>query len=293
MKRLIVNADDLGWSQAVTRGIVQAHREGLLTSTTVMANLPGAAEALALARQEAPDLAVGIHLNLTEGKPLAPAAEVAPLLDAEGNLRRSLATLLREARRSEAVRRAAAREFEAQVAWARDQGLTPSHLDSHKHVHVHPAILPLVVDLARRHGVRAVRTTAEIRLPHLYHLLPDEWGVKQHVRQWLAGRLAARWGTAARQAVRRAGLATTDWFFGVRATGGVSAWLFLYLLQYAPDGTGELMVHPGLRDADDRRPTRLAESRPNELAAVCDPQVRAAAEAHGWTWATYGDLDHD
>jgi len=293
MKRLIVNADALGWSEPVTRGILQAHREGVLTSTTVMANLPGAAEALRLARAEAPDLAIGIHLNLTEGRPLAPVGEVAPLVDAEGNLRRSLPALWRAARRSEAVRQAIGRELELQVAWARDQGLAPSHFDSHKHVHLHPAILPLVIALAQRHGVRAIRTTAEIRLPHLYHFLPDEWTVKDHLRQWVAGHVARRWGAAARVAVGRAGLRTTDWFFGVRATGGVSAWLLAYLMERAPDGTGELMVHPGLKDAESHRPTRLGESRPKELAAVCDPKVRAAAQAHGWTWATYGDLNHD
>lgn len=292
MKRLIVNADDFGWSECVTSGILKGHREGILTSTTVMANLPGAADALRRAREEAPGLGVGVHLNLTEGRPLAPAAEVAPLLDGEGNLRQSLVTLFREARRSEAVRKAISRELEAQVGWARDQGLAPSHLDSHKHVHMHPAVLPLVLELAARHGVGAIRTTAEIRLPHQYHFLPDAWGVGQHVRQWLVARLARRWAAAARPAVRGAGLATTDWFFGTRATGGVSAWLLLYLLEYAPEGTGEVMVHPGLGGETSQRPTRLVESRPKELEAICDRQVRAAAEARGWTWATYKDLNH-
>lgn len=299
VKRLIVNADDFGWSGAVTGGIIRAHREGLVTSTTLMANLEGAAEALARARQEAPGLAIGLHLNLTEGRPLAPPGEVAPILDRAGRLMPSLATLYRRLRLSGGARRAAARELEAQVRWALDHGLRPSHLDSHKHVHQIPAILPLVIDLARRHGIRAVRTTAELALPDIARFLPARhnlaggppgWSLAARVRQGMLVRIARRWGRRARRIVRSAGLATTDWFFGVRATGGISAELLEHLLCRAPEGTGELMVHPGEAEPNPARPTRLAASRPLELAAVCDPRVRLAADAHGWTRATFKDL---
>jgi len=308
VKRLIVNADDFGWSGAVTGGIIRAHREGLVTSTTLMANLEGAAEALARARQEAPGLAVGLHLNLTEGRPLAPPGEVATLLDREGRLMPSLATLYRRLRLSGGARRAAARELEAQVRWALDHGLRPSHLDSHKHVHQVPPLLPLVIDLARRHGIAAVRTTAELAVPGVARFLPARrnlaggspgWSAAARVRQAALARIARRWGRRARRIVRGAGLATTDWFFGVRATGGISAELLEHLLCCAPEGTGELMVHPGEAEPAPAgqyarpywaRPTRLAASRPLELAAVCDLRVRLAADAHGWTRATFKDL---
>ena len=292
MKRLIVNADDFGWSDAVTGGILRAHLEGVLTSTTLMANFPGAEAALERARREAPRLGIGLHLNVTEGRPLSGAA-AAPLVDAAGEFGRSLTALDRAVRRSEEARQAVAREWEAQIAWARDHGLAPTHLDSHKHVHLFPAILPTVIDLARRHGIGAIRTTAEVLVPHCYHFLPDEWGMKDHLRHWLLGHVARRWGRAAQPAVRAAGLATTDWFFGVRATGGVSAWLLRQLLEHAPEGTGEVMVHPGLPQVEGGRPTRLRSSRPLELEAVCDPAVRQAAESLGWTWATFGDLCHE
>jgi predicted glycoside hydrolase/deacetylase ChbG (UPF0249 family) len=292
MKRLIVNADDFGWSESVTGGILRAHLEGVLTSTTLMANLPGAGAALERARREAPRLGIGLHLNLTEGRPLSGDA-AAPLVDATGEFRGSLTALNRAARQSEEVRQAIAREWEAQAAWARDHGLAPTHLDSHKHVHLQPAILPIAVDLARRHRIGAIRTTVEIPVPHLYHFLPDEWSLKDHLRQWLLGRVARRWGRAAQAAVRAAGLKTTDWFFGVRATGGVSAWLLRQLLEHAPEGAGEVMVHPGLPGPEGGRPTRLRASRPLELEAVCDPAVRRAADSLGWTWATFGDLCYD
>jgi predicted glycoside hydrolase/deacetylase ChbG (UPF0249 family) len=181
-------------------------------------------------------------------------------------------------------------ELAAQAAWAGDHGFAPSHLDSHKHVHLHPSILPEVVALARRHGVRAVRTAAEIRLPHVGRLLPAGWGLGHRTAQWLRARLVRRWGLWAQSAVRREGLVTTDWFFGVRATGGVSARLLIRLLEAAPDGTGEVMVHPGLAEERSARPTRLADSRPLELQAVCDSEVRRALQAHGWGLTNYAEM---
>jgi len=293
MRRLIINADDFGWSEAVTGGILKAHREGVLTSTTLMTNLAGAEAALARAREEAPNLGIGIHLNLTEGGPLAPRDEAAPLAGPDGRFAFSLAGLFRAARDSQDVRWAIARELEAQIAWAEPHGLVPSHIDGHKHVHMHPAILPLAIDLARAHGIPAMRTTPEWRLPGIAGLLPRGWGAVDCLRQWLLERVARRWGRAAQTAARQAGLATADWFFGARATGGISAELLEQVLRQAPEGTGEIMVHPGLPEAAPQRPTRLGESRPRELAALCDPRVRRAAEEAGWTWATYKDLAND
>ena len=283
MKRLIVNADDFGWSEAVTSGILRGHRDGLITSTTLMANLPGAAAALARARREAPGLGLGLHLNLTEGPPLT-GESAAPLTGPDGQLIRSLITVVRLVRTSEAARLAAQREWEAQILWARDHGLRPTHLDGHKHVHLAPALLPVAIELARKHGIPAMRTTAEWRPADLPALLPREWGVKDRLRQLLLAWVGRRWGVAGRRAVRKAGLATTDWFFGVRATGGISAELIEYVLRNAPQGTGELMVHPG--EADEPPParrSRIDASRPKELAALCDARCRRAAEKNGWT----------
>jgi hopanoid biosynthesis associated protein HpnK len=293
MKRLIINADDFGWSEAVTSGILRAHREGVLTSTTLMTNLDGAEQALARARQEAPRLAIGVHLNLTEGRPVGPKEAVAPLAGEDGEFRFSLAALFLAVRRSAEVRQAVAAELAAQMAWAGQHGFEPSHVDGHRHVHLHPAVLPLVIVGARACGIRAIRTTAEWRLPQIARFLPSEWGVADRVRQCLLARIARRWGVRAQTIARGMGLATTDWFFGVRATGGISAEVLRQVLRLAPEGAGEIMVHPGLVDPDSRRPGRLRESRPRELAALCDPGVRAAAEECGWTWATYKDLNHD
>ena len=292
MKRLIVNADDFGWSEAVTGGIIKAHREGILTSTTLMANLPGAEAALERARREAPDLGIGLHLVLTEGRPLA-GKNAAWLTDPAGEFIRALPALSRLVRSSADAREAVRKEWDAQVRWALDHDLRPTHLDSHKHVHLMPVLLPIAVDLARRHGIPAIRTTAEIRLRGLARLLPREWTWQDRVRQRLLTWIGRRWGVQARKTVCEAGLATTDWFFGVRATGGMSPDVMLQLLRRAPEGTGELMVHPGLAEAEAGRPTRLARSRPLELAALCDKRVREAARELGWTPVNFKDLHHE
>ena len=290
MRRLVTNADDLGWSEAVTSGILQAHREGIVTSTTLMTNLPGAAEALDQARRAG--LGVGVHLNLTEGEPLSPPGEVAPIVDSSGRFQRSLPLLFCRAWWSGAARRAIGRELGAQVARALDVGLEPTHLDSHKHVHLHPAILPLVIEVARRHGIRAVRTTVEAPLRGLSAHVPAHWGLWARLRQRANALTALRWGRRAQAAIRRAGLATTDWFAGVRLTGGLTAGFLCCLLEQAPEGTLELMAHPGLAEPGPARPTRLGESRPRELAALCDPQVREAAQRLHWDLVTYRDIGH-
>lgn len=290
MKRVIVNADDFGWSEAVTNGILQGHRSGVLTSTTLMANLPGAEAALETARAEAPGLGIGLHLNLTEGRPLLPAARLGELVNEQGEFRRSVTAVFRAASWSAAARAAVAAEWEAQAAWAADHGLRPTHFDGHKHVHLYPALLPVAIEVARRHGVKAIRTTAEIRVAGLKQFLPAEWSMKDRLRQWVQERIARRWGRAAQRATRAAGLVTTDWFFGIRATGAVTAEMVERVLAAAPEGTGEIMVHPGLAEAPGGRPTRLGESRPKELAAIVDGRVRVAAAAGGVTWISYKDL---
>ena len=287
VKRVIVNADDFGWSEAVTNGILQGHRSGVLTSTTLMANLPGAEAALAAARREAPGLGIGLHLNLTEGRPLLPAARLGALVNEQGEFRRSVTAVFRAASWSAAARAAVAAEWEAQAAWAAEHGLRPTHFDSHKHVHLYPALLPVAIEVARRRGVKAMRTTAEIGVAGLAALLPAEWTSKDRLRQWVQEQVARRWGRAAQKAARAAGIVTTDWFFGIRATGAVTAEMLERVLAAAPEGTGEIMVHPGLAEAPGGRPTRLGASRPKELAAIVDGRVRAAG---GVTWITFKEL---
>jgi hopanoid biosynthesis associated protein HpnK len=285
-----VNADDFGWSEAVNAGILRAHIDGIVTTTTLMANLPDASGGLARARREAPELAIGLHLNLTEGAPLLGTDRVGAIVDEHGNFRSSLRTLFLNTLLKRQVRKAVAEELEAQAAWASDHGLKPSHLDSHKHVHQHPPILQEVTAIARRHGIGAIRTTLEVSVPGIGRLLPSEWGVGHRLAQWLRARWALTVGRLGWSKVKRSGFLTTDWFFGVRATGGMSHELINHLLQTAPQGTGELMVHVGMKDDTSKRPTRLAHSRPREMATLTGSDVKEMIADLAWQLISFKEL---
>ncbi|HWI60281.1 MAG TPA: carbohydrate deacetylase [Symbiobacteriaceae bacterium] len=137
MKRLIINADDLGLSEGANLGILRAHQTGIVTSATVMMNMPGAVAALSLARQH-PSLGVGIHLTLTGGRPLSP--DVPSLTDADGSFLKNASSPKRDELEC---------ELRAQVEAFLASGLTPTHLDSHHHVHLQiPAVAAIVLGLA-------------------------------------------------------------------------------------------------------------------------------------------------
>jgi len=146
MKRLIVNADDYGLSPGVNQGIVRAHGEGIVTSTTVMVNLPLAREILEVARFN-PDLGIGIHLNVTFGRPLSSAGHISALVDEQGSFMRPEVLWNKVNPREVAV------EWEAQVGEFLSWGLKPSHLDSHHHLHTWPQLRSIVVGIARDLGV--------------------------------------------------------------------------------------------------------------------------------------------
>ena len=142
MRRIIVNADDFGLCGDVTRGILDAHRNGQVSSTTLMVNMPGTEEAVEVARQH-PNLGVGLHFNLTEGRPLT---DVPSLVDSDGRF------LLRGDLLRRGLRRAidpadVRREFVAQLKRIHDLGIAPTHVDSHQHVHMAPWIIRAMAPL--------------------------------------------------------------------------------------------------------------------------------------------------
>lgn len=142
--KLIVNADDFGYSKGVNYGILDAHRDGIVTSATMMANMPGFVHATGLAKQH-PTLGVGIHLVLTCGTPLLP--DVPSLVDEHGAFRKQ-SEIFQHAT-SEDIERELVAQFEKFMA----SGLKPTHLDSHHHVHAHEKVFPIVRRLAERHGL--------------------------------------------------------------------------------------------------------------------------------------------
>ena len=158
MKRLIVNADDFGLHAAVNHGIRDAYSGGIVTSTSLMAVGAAFDEAVAIAR-DCPELGVGVHLTLVGARPVASA--VASLVDGKGDFCASYPVFLRRYLQGTIRRDEVARELAAQIEKVTQAGIRPTHLDSHQHLHVVPGISAIVLDLARRFAIPAVRIPAE------------------------------------------------------------------------------------------------------------------------------------
>ena len=291
MKNLIVNADDLGWSAGVNRGIVDAHRRGLVTSTSLIANGPAFASGIAAA-QSNPELGVGVHLNLSNGAPTAPAAQVPSLVNAACEFEGGPESLIVRIASHSLELAHVEREWDAQIEKIRDAGIAPTHLDGHKHVHMLPGLFEIALRLAKKHNIRAMRISHEAS--KLRALLASGGAQKRSVvlKQGVQARGLKLLARDAGEMADRAGLVTADYFCGIAQTGVMTREGVEALLTNLPDGTTELMCHPGYHDDDLRHsPTRLQESRQCELAILTDPQVRKLVATQGIRLISYRLLE--
>lgn len=279
MRSLIVNADDLGWTEGVNRGIADAHHQGIVTSTSLLANGPAFESGVKLALTT-PGLGLGVHLNLSDGTPVADAETVTSLVNDRGEFSGGPESLLlRLARRGIALEDVE-REWDAQIHKVRETGVQPTHLDGHKHVHMLPGLFEIALRLAKRHGIDAIRVSHEASSLRsaLAAGAPNSSVLKQGV-QARGLKLLAR---DARELAERAGLATADYFCGIAQTGELTRAGLLRLLEVLPEGTTEFMVHPGYLDAALQGSlTRLKASRPAELAILTDTAVRNLVASQG------------
>jgi hopanoid biosynthesis associated protein HpnK len=286
VRRLIINADDFGFTSGVNRAIVEAHAHGVVTSSTLMANGPAFAEAAQLAKT-APKLSIGCHVALTDGKPVL-AAEQLPSLTSGANFRDGMIWF---AARAIAGRMDAAEitaEAAAQIRKIQSAGIAVSHIDTHKHTHLFPKVLRPVLRAAWDCGVRAIRNPFGPRLPlRSSHLLarPGLW--KRHVEVRVLGGFAGMF----REAVDREGFTTPDGTLGIVVTGALDETLFLAIARSIPEGTWEFVCHPGYNDADlQAGKTRLRQSRETELHVLTLPAAREVLSEQGIELISYRDL---
>ena len=281
MKRLIVNADDFGLHAAVNRGIRDAHSGGIVTSTSLMAGGAAFDEAVAIAR-DCPELGVGVHLTLVGARPVAPMPAVASLVDGEGKFCESYPVFLRRYLQGTVRRDEVERELTAQIEKVTRAGIRPTHLDSHQHLHVVPGISGMVLDLARRFTIPAVRIPAEP--------LGFFGGMS-----FSAGRVAGRSGLTVlaglfRRRALAAGLKTPEHFFGMLAGGQLNETALQTILQRLPAGTSEIMCHPGRPDTALAREYSWGYHWSDELAALCAPRTRQILEGNGVRLISFREL---
>ncbi len=275
MKRLIVCADDFGRDVAVNEAVEQAHRDGILTVASLMVGEPAVADAVARAKR-LPSLGVGLHLVLADGAPVLPAAQVPALVGADGAFEPNMVRAGFRFYFSPAARRQLAAEIRAQFEAFKATGLVLDHVNGHKHIHVHPTVARLVVEIGRDYGLRAVRLPAEPVEPLR---LASPGGVYK----------APGWSpvlSALRRRLDRTGLDRNDHVFGIAWSGAMTEERLLRLLPHLPDGVSEVYCHPATEPASFVPGYRPAE----ELAALLSPRVRARIAELGLALARYRDL---
>src|SRR5438552_11139031 len=288
LKNLIVNADDLGWTEGVNRGIAEAHRNGIVTSTSLLANGVAFASGVELARST-PGLGVGVHLNLSDGEPTAPRELVATLLNDEGEFAGGPeALLLRIAKRDVTVREAE-QEWEAQIEKVKEAGIQPTHLDGHKHVHMLPGLFEVALRLAKRHGIGAIRVAHEASSLRAELSAGDAMHASVVLKQGVQARGLKLLARDAREQAERAGISMSDYFCGIAQTGEITKEGLTRMLRSLPEGTTELMTHPGYADQDlQNSATRLQGSRQTELSILTDLEIRNLVASQGIRLIDYG-----
>lgn len=269
-RRLVVNADDFGWSRSVNAGIVEAHRYGIVTSASLLATGADFADAVALARVT-PSLDVGVHLSFYRGGTVLPREQVSSLVGPDGSFlgswRRIVGRLLAgtfDLAQLEA-------ELRAQIALVKAMGLEPTHLDGEKHLHLWPPIFDVVCRLAVESGIPQVRV---VREPLSVHAVPLGLRV-----------LSARGARIA----RRCGLVTPDATIGVTEPPR-DLRTFARILRGARARSVEFVVHPGQVDEEFMEiqrtvANRLVCSREDELAVLTSPEAREVVERSGYSLA--------
>ncbi|MFZ3265395.1 MAG: ChbG/HpnK family deacetylase [Terriglobales bacterium] len=275
MRQLIVNADDFGLTAGVNRAIVETHREGVVSSTTLMAN--GAAFSAAVeAARALPRLSVGCHVVLTDGAPVSPPGAVDTLLAIRSaepeRFFASLSAFAARATLGGFDREQLVTEITAQIRNIQATGLEVTHLDSHKHAHIFPEILSAMLRAARICGVRAIRSPF---VPMKAIMAQQFAGKRALLKRYGQVRILNTFAGGFRRQTRRAGLRAPDGVIGVIETGSLDAILLQQALTSLPDGTWELVCHPGYADADLRAVhTRLIEARERERTLLTSPELK-------------------
>jgi hopanoid biosynthesis associated protein HpnK len=282
-RRLIVTGDDFGLAPEVNRAIALAHRDGILTSASLMVAGPAAREAVQIA-DELPTLAVGLHLVLVQGRATSSSADLPGLVDTAGAFRESVvpAALLYFFRPS--LRGALRREIRAQLDAYRATGLPLDHVDGHLNIHLHPVVQSLLFELAREYAIPAIRLTRD---PIVRNLRYDSRNPVRKVFEGVAFRALSR--VAARR-FGALGVVSADHLFGLHQSGGCDARYLRHVLAALPPGDSEIYCHPAERQTPEMRRAMPGYRPADELAALLDPAVLAELEQRSIRLVRYRDL---
>lgn len=282
MKRLIVNADDFGIHPSVNAGIMSGHKDGIITSASLMAGGAAFDEAVQIAR-ECPALGVGVHLTLVGGgRPVLPAWRIPSLVDEQGRFFFGHQAFILRYLSGKIKLAEAEAEMKAQVERICAADITPSHLDSHQHLHALPGIFTIVGKLAKRFSIKAVRKPAE----SLAFFGGAKFSVGRVIGRTALSLLAA-WSM---RNMKKMEIAAPQHFFGMLAGGQMEFILLQNIIEGLPAGASEIMVHPGVGNG------MLAVAFPwkyhweEERIALTSPQLREILERRSIRLISFREL---
>jgi hopanoid biosynthesis associated protein HpnK len=283
LKQLIVTADDFGLALPVNEAIEEAHRHGILSTTSLMVTAAAAADAVARAKR-LPRLGVGLHLVLVDGRPALPPAQIPDLVGPDGRFPANVTKAGIELFFRSRARAQLEREIRAQLELFRQTGLALDHVNSHHHFHIHPTIAATLVRLAPEYGIKAIRVPRERPI--------ESW---RATGDRLVPRLAAwagqgPWVASLRRQLVRAGIRFNDCVLGLSDTGDMRAERVARYLARLPDGVSELYVHAATDrwDGPDTWPSNYACR--GEFEALIDGQVAETLSRAGIKPMTFAAL---
>lgn len=266
MKRLIINSDDYGRTPEISRGIREAHLRGVVTSTTCMMNIPTTAEDVAVALRETPTLGMGVHLVLTMGNPISMPETVRSITDENRHFLKYAALI---AQLPHINMKEVKSEWRAQIeAFVKASGRKPTHLDSHHHSsYFSPGLFRGMLELAKEYG-------CAIRFPFTGDISKELEETNNHVP-----------GLISEFAPHRPDRFVVDFYDEHATLEGL-----LDIINTLPDGTTEIMCHPGYTDDAFAQESVYNNQRDRELNILTDPSVKQAIEAEGIELITFADL---
>src|SRR5580692_7286792 len=279
-RHLIVTADDFGLHQSVNEAVEQASRGGILTAASLMVAGPAAADAVRRARR-LPNLRVGLHIVLADGWASLPHRQIPSIADAEGRIGEDM--FFRGVRyfASAAARKQLEAEIRAQfLAFART-GLPLDHVNAHKHFHLHPTILGILIRVAREFGARAMRVPDE---PFWFAARGGQWTAA------IGNVLLRPWLLLMKHRLRGAGIFHNDRVFGIAKSGSMDEEQLLAILARLPRGVTEIYLHPAIVSGSAVAASMPAYRHAEEFAALQSPRVREAIAALNVRRGGYSDI---
>jgi chitin disaccharide deacetylase len=279
-RHLIVTADDFGLHDAVNEAVERASRGGILTAASLMVSGSAAADAVRRARR-LPNLRVGLHVVLADGVSSLPPHQIPSIADADGHMGEDM--FFRGVRyfASASARKQLEAEIRAQFAAFAHTGLRLDHVNAHKHFHLHPTILSILIRVAREFGARAMRVPNE---PFWFAARSGRWVAAGN------GTLLTPWLMLMRHRLRAAGIFHNDSVFGIANSGSMDEDQLLAILTRLPRGVTEIYLHPATASGVAVAPSMRAYRHADELAALLSPRVREAMAALNVRRGGYSDI---